>query len=182
VGEGPRPWRNKLVADPTHACLGGARRAQRIRAGATLIRCANHLRGARRYWHNLESRHCGISTDYGVEGGGVLRPSPHAVGRNRLVPGREQIRLTPGHFCPWTGRRGAAALYLRACRKPALFVGVRRGLKRAAPTFRSAPLVPPLAPTPTMIINESVVRGLRRGHSNVRPRIVHSASSRVVQH
>jgi hypothetical protein len=38
--------------------------ARCVRAVATLIMRAKHVLGSRRHWHNLESRHCGISTVY----------------------------------------------------------------------------------------------------------------------
>jgi hypothetical protein len=49
---------------PAHACHQGQMHARCVRAVATLIMRAKHVLGSRRHWHNLESRHCGISTVY----------------------------------------------------------------------------------------------------------------------
>lgn len=117
-----------------------------VRAMATLIMRAKHVLGSRRYWHNLESRHCGISTVYLSNVWEFLDRRARRVGRSQWAAKPGRIRVEPSVF----GHELAVAEP-----PPVDVVGVpqrltvrRRysGVKRAAPKFRSTPLVPPLPP------------------------------------
>ena len=131
--------------------------ARCVRAVATLIIRAKHVLGSRRYWHSLESRHCGISTVYLsnvweftdgrapqsgpvgrplAEVGAALSPAISAVSWPSLEPRHVDVGGVPHGV---TVRRR------------------RLRVKRAAPKFRSTPLVPPFAPT--MISTDSSPEG-----------------------
>jgi hypothetical protein len=154
---------------PAHACHQGQMHARCVRAVATLIMRAKHVLGSRRHWHNLESRHCGISTVYCRTCGSSQTDARSRSGPGRSGARRGRSRVEPGDF----GHELAVA------EPPHVDVGgvpqgvtVRRRrsrVKRAAPKFRSTPLVPPFAPT--MILNGFVARGLRCSDSNIRPRL-----------